>query len=114
VVFANRYTDALQFGHGGEAVEDMARPTKKSALAQLQFGHGGEAVEDAEIEGGRNVTKLGFNSATAVKPWKTAEKATGGKASNKLQFGHGGEAVEDLTCAAFVGGPCEASIRPRR
>jgi len=37
----------------------------------------------------------GFNSATAVKPWKTW--LTGGYAwkPSSLQFGHGGEAVED-------------------
>ena len=45
------------------------------ASAELQFGHGGDAVDDAS--GGRsNCTGVdGFNSATAVTPWMTAVAA---------------------------------------
>ena len=36
---------ALQFGHGGEAVETERAEKTRRAREQLQFGHGGEAVE---------------------------------------------------------------------
>jgi hypothetical protein len=41
-------------------------------MISLQFGHGGEAVEDMASVHGAGIAATGFNSATAVKPWKTA------------------------------------------
>src|SRR5947199_409426 len=107
----------------------------------LQFGHGGEAVEDRETVGAGGGHLGGFNSATAVKPWRTRcwrgcasswvtrlQFGHGGEAvedviaphcrnrlCNLLQFGHGGEAVEDIGAArAAVAKAKGASIRPRR
>jgi len=37
--------DALQFGHGGDAVETHAIHVGMSEVFELQFGHGGDAVE---------------------------------------------------------------------
>ena len=36
----------LQFGHGGDAVENVEGGKKGKAKAALQFGHGGDAVEN--------------------------------------------------------------------
>ncbi len=43
----------LQFGHGGDAVGDLAAVSKSASAAWLQFGHGGDAVGDAGAETGR-------------------------------------------------------------
>jgi len=61
----------------------------------LQFGHGGEAVEDKLAERGKVLVIQCFNSATAVKPWKTPIPVFVRAFNVQLQFGHGGEAVED-------------------
>src|SRR5689334_20913526 len=85
----------------------------------LQFGHGGEAVETLIVGGAANDHDAGFNSATAVKPWRPRLQHRGHGRSRSfnsatavkpwrpgvscailsvgpgvLQFGHGGEAVE--------------------
>src|SRR5438876_12322557 len=80
---------ALQFGHGGEAVENLGRRERTPDAWRLQFGHGGEAVENHKNTVLTHQV-LGFNSATAVRPWKTARDA------------------------ADRGRAAEASIRPRR
>jgi len=80
---------ALQFGHGGEAVEDVGRAVSSINQEGLQFGHGGEAVEDVQAA-----------AAGHALPW--------------LQFGHGGEAVEDDPSPVRPDGRHQASIRPRR
>jgi len=107
---------ALQFGHGGEAVEDYTGGSCKSRLpSRLQFGHGGEAVEDSAARRCRSSAgRRRFNSATAVKPWKTAVLVGRWECANGLQFGHGGEAVEDLHPPPPAGQQGTASIRPRR
>ena len=62
----------LQFGHGGDAVENPARPPRScKCTIWLQFGHGGDAVE---------------NGTAAVDV----------AALDLLQFGHGGDAVENF------------------
>src|SRR3954453_23062174 len=68
----------LQCGHGGEAVEDDGIDGR-SVLekAWLQCGHGGEAVEEKINGCGRSKARLGFNVATAVKPWKTTGSTDG-------------------------------------
>ena len=38
---------------------------------KLQFGHGGDAVDDAQAAESRPKRRKGFNSATAVTPWMT-------------------------------------------
>jgi len=55
-----------------------------------------------------------FNSATAVKPWKTMLVSSGTMNRWSLQFGHGGEAVEDSQSTVTADGAIIASIRPRR
>ena len=48
----NRAKGALQFGHGGDAVENAGRLyTGRLTLYALQFGHGGDAVENARYLG---------------------------------------------------------------
>ena len=42
-------TVGLQFGHGGDAVDDTTMTTTAGAPAMLQFGHGGDAVDDKTI-----------------------------------------------------------------
>ena len=37
---------------------------------------------------------IGFNGATAVRPWKAAVRRVATRDSCRLQWGHGGEAVE--------------------
>src|SRR5436305_360223 len=60
---------ALQCGHGFEAVGDIAQVVAEPVPAPLQCGHGFEAVGD--VEQARHVVArlLGFNAATASKPW---------------------------------------------
>src|SRR4026209_1732392 len=60
----------------------------------LQFSHGGEAVENQRSSVFRVMVLPGFNSATAVKPWRTAPIGDGRSVLTMLQFGHGGEDVE--------------------
>ena len=45
----------LQWGHGGEAVENNCTGTPRGCTAPLQFGHGGEAVENGSEVGDRRV-----------------------------------------------------------
>ena len=61
----------LQFGHGGEAVENERYGGKVNVDDGLQFGHGGEAVENSDAQIAGCVGVATFNSATAVKPWRT-------------------------------------------
>jgi len=49
-------------------------------------------------------TSTGFNSATALKPWKPAGGGGAGSGSKKLQFGHGVEAVETTKETAIRNG----------
>ena len=63
----------LQFGHGGEAVENAPTPPSRPSGTALHRGHGGEAVENGRRCGpASDVPSSRFNSATAVKPWRTA------------------------------------------
>ena len=61
----------LLFGHGGEAVEIpfVVLPDNEMRPG-LQFGHGGEAVEIYRWDR-EPFHKKCFNSATAVKPWRS-------------------------------------------
>jgi len=73
-----------------------------AASKALQFGHGGGAVEDATPSappGGRGPN---FNSATAVEPWRTTLARELRRIARELQFGHGGGAVEDLALAILA------------
>ena len=64
----------LQFGHGGDAVDDQAYlDAVDSDANQLQFGHGGDAVDDQPYKQSRIGAAGGFNSATAVTPWMTLD-----------------------------------------
>ena len=55
-----------------------------------------------------------FNSATALKPWRTAVYIAASQPSRMLQFGHGVEAVENRRRGSELGVDMTASIRPRR
>ena len=66
----------LQFGHGGDAVENDKQSFPLTAVHVLQFGHGGDAVENARRPLPKRLLAGGFNSATAVMPWKTWKRIT--------------------------------------
>ena len=109
----NRFA-RLQFGHGTEAVENVqaTQPLAGKSL-KLQFGHGTEAVENQSSVPQRQRGGFSFNSATALRPWKTAEWFSDGMILFTLQFGHGTEAVENARkCGVSMSG-AKASIRPR-
>ena len=110
----------LQWGHGGEAVEERRHLDRRGRAVLLQWGHGGEAVErstlwsgDSTVAGFNGATAVrprkagqlglrpswfvGFNGATAVRPWKDrGPRSRHRDASRRLQWGHGGEAVESM------------------
>ena len=45
------------------------------ADARLQWGHGNEAVEEIALRIGSRCVTTGFNGATAIKPWKSDPRA---------------------------------------
>ena len=61
----------LQFGHGGDAVDDDAATPQRREARLLQFGHGGDAVDDDTAFDSGKLRSRSFNSATAVTPWMT-------------------------------------------
>src|SRR5438034_119514 len=82
--------DRLQFGHGGDAVENSTWTPPWAIPRRLPFGHGGDAVE---------------NTPDPESPWSVS----------MLQFGHGGDAVENKKfCVNGAPTNIGASIRPRR
>ena len=86
----------LQFGHGVEAVENSNYTGFIwRGIYELQFGHGVEAVENHYARRRHGRRGLGFNSATALKPWRTCLVGEGHTTLASLQFGHGVEAVEN-------------------
>ena len=90
----------LQFGHGGDAVENGQLPNRSHTAEALQFGHGGDAVENKNPMRTTMNRWRSFNSATAVMPWKTPPSSPMSPSGlPPLQFGHGGDAVEN----GFVG-----------
>ena len=94
----------LQWGHGDEAVEELPSRHASRPQATLQWGHGDEAVEEDQVA--HDVTpRIGFNGATAMKPWKRPLRTNCGRGHSWLQWGHGDEAVEETRTArrAHVG-----------
>ena len=71
----------------------------------LQFGHGGDAVENGEPHFLHFWIVICFNSATAVMPWKTPSVAVDRVHRLVLQFGHGGDAVENGGIGGSTGLP---------
>jgi len=118
----------LQFGHGGDAVETRRLVNQFPCVSKLQFGHGGDAVETDELHENIDPLDFGFNSATAVMPWRPVRARHGGvpvwrfnsatavmpwrpvlaslvlNGSSSLQFGHGGDAVETPLDRVVPGG----------
>ena len=111
---------ALQFGHGGGAVENRGRRSHNPG--DLRNFNSATAVEpwrthsdgtmydllwDTSIrprrwsrgepggEGGGRPGQGDFNSATAVEPWRTTQNLSSKPFIRSLQFGHGGGAVEN-------------------
>ena len=64
-------TFELQWGHGDEAVEEVAHQTGTARGAELQWGHGDEAVEEVDDAERLHASSGCFNGATAMKPWKS-------------------------------------------
>ena len=96
-VRAGRAGRTLQFGHGGDAVENPQGGADgaddksfNSATAVMPWKTTPTPMRAATVQ-------LGFNSATAVMPWKTGVALYGVGGGPKLQFGHGGDAVENRT-----------------
>ena len=87
----------LQFGHGGDAVDDLRAvmgsggvwSSFNSATAVTPWMTDPDAVREQFV-------KTRFNSATAVTPWMTScALGPSGEQTESLQFGHGGDAVDD-------------------
>src|SRR5579884_1046693 len=105
----------LQFGHGAEAVENANRSRNDRRLREeLQFGHGAEAVENATRAPLARRRRSRFNSATALRPWRTDSPSAAAPVQTVLQFGHGAEAVENNAACGGSAKDVQASIRPRR
>ena len=66
---------SLQFGHGGDAVENAPTTPAAAKPGNLQFGHGGDAVENASRPRCAFRRRKRFNSATAVMPWKITSRS---------------------------------------
>jgi hypothetical protein len=111
---SERCDQQLQFGHGGEAVETSAVTPNVDAVITLQFGHGGEAVETRPPTT-RWAHATGFNSATAVKPWK---RVRGHWSSGNINSFNSATAVKPWkrphAARRAVATEHVASIRPRR
>src|SRR5262245_40422042 len=89
--------DRLQFGHGGDAVEDDGPvPLGVEGAFELQFGHGGDAVED--LGPSLAVTMVGRASILPRRRCRgrPCDPRSPKNPQSGLQFGHGGDAVEDL------------------
>src|SRR5579885_1940103 len=106
----------LQFGHGAEAVENYGLfGALQDTSIRLQFGHGAEAVENISDHPWTWENKVRFNSATALRPWRTVGPA-GPTRFPVLRF-NSATALRPwrtlLKCLdlLLVG---QASIRPRR
>ena len=113
----------LQCGHGPKAVENArhasgqvtvtgrasmrprpegrGEPANASSacdvlVARLQCGHGPKAVENAARTCQRDGRPIGFNAATARRPWRTLDGRTAARTGScTLQCGHGPKAVEN-------------------
>src|SRR5579862_5355983 len=80
---------ALQFGHGNDAVETPGDAPAEQQPEALQFGHGNDAVETLPVPTGRSCrSQPGFNSATAMTPWKHGNIYSLTDGVDLLQFGH--------------------------
>ena len=87
---------ALQWGHGDEAVEEAVGSASMSiSTISLQWGHGDEAVEEVARLETPVLCRQCFNGATAMKPWKRRTAWTSTSSRSMLQWGHGDEAVEE-------------------
>ena len=85
----------LQFGHGGDAVDDQVIASDQDSL--LRFNSATAATPwMTSLASMGPPDSSGFNSATAATPWMTAQSCTHRTEMGGLQFGHGGDAVDDL------------------
>src|ERR1700722_8109481 len=85
----------LQFGHGVEAVENRSGPSRRRRASEsfnsaTALKPWRTSRTHQEGEGG-----VSFNSARALKPWRTWYAAQRLDGASQLQFGHGVEAVEN-------------------
>src|SRR5438552_12617877 len=94
----------LQFGHGGDAVENNSTTWPWRQPATPGF-NSATAVTPWRTRGAVNSQSglpRGFNSATAVTPWRTAAVRRAVRRPEVLQLGHGGDAVETLSPFHFL------------
>ena len=59
----------------------------------LQWGHGREAM-DGRSSAPAPRPSIGFNGATAVRPWMALAAGVGQHPNRRLQWGHGREAMD--------------------
>src|SRR6266404_3349326 len=62
--------NSLQWGHGHEAVEIPTDVARLVLDRLLQWGHGHEAVEITFADAFSSCPFVGFNGATAMRPWR--------------------------------------------
>ena len=94
--FSGEAVDNLQFGHGGDAVENSNRRCEINAWERTF--NSATAVMPWKMRSRPMVnrcTTSSFNSATAVMPWKIEAGQKKFRLTSCLQFGHGGDAVEN-------------------
>src|SRR5260370_36197327 len=70
--------------------EPRFRAPGAPAERALQFGHGGETVENREQSVVGELVGRGFNSATVVRPWRTTTAPSGARRKFMLSVGHRG------------------------
>ena len=80
----------------------------------LQWGHGDEAVEEPAGRDGFSPGPWRFNGATAMKPWKRPSLCENVVSTISLQWGHGDEAVEEVRSGNSRPSADSASMGPRR
>ena len=99
----NRTVSGLQWGHGLAAVDGAGRGP--SAIACLGF-NGATALRPWTACSRRPARRAGacFNGATALRPWTALDRVRGGCAEYVLQWGHGLAAVDGTApaCAPLI------------
>ena len=76
-------------------MENVVGRDARGRERRLQFGHGGEAVENDRRPGRPDRAVPRFDSAAAVEAVENVVTCVGNSGVTVLHSGHGGEAVED-------------------
>ncbi len=85
--------------------ERQRTPAIGLARVKLQCGHGTKAVENPSGRRPRSPIRIGFNAATARRPWRTVDpRRRAYRQRTALQCGHGTKAVENSTVGCHAAG----------